>query len=384
MFSAGGFFSDRKIDATLDSSTKNILTLPTTIYHRTTAEIARKNQAESTVAGGHFAFTPFDDVAHLEIGATGYSLNYDRPVIDTLANGFHGQKHSMISAEIRAGLSAISINGEYARMISDAGKADAFAASLVAQPLKFWELSMNYHYLPSNFISPFGSTFGINSATSQNEKALYLGSKFEVLSNKLSLYGAANISESKSMTNGNEKYSDIRAGAKFRMSSIPLRLSAEIRSYGKGPVFSVSNDSLSKNTFRFDVESNVTETMSISFRAEIQRNFSTADSIIKIGYLYGAKLAYVPLADISFSSEISFFSTDSYSSRFYANETDLTGSAPYTALYKSGFRYHLQCSYDPFLSLTISCSLSQTRYATSPGSALGSKTSVGIQCDVAF
>ncbi|MFI5264615.1 MAG: hypothetical protein ACHQM6_08880, partial [Candidatus Kapaibacterium sp.] len=350
----------------------------------TAAEIARKDRAESKVAGGHFAFTPLDDVAHLEIGGSGYILNYDKPVIDTTPNSFHGQKHSMISAEFRGGLSFISVNGELARMISDAGRADAFAASLIALPLSFWELSMNYHYLPANFISPFGGTFGINSASAQNEKAFYLSSKFDILPNKLSLYGSGHFSESEGTGSRSVKYSDLRIGSKYRMSVIPLRLTAEIRSYGKGPIFSVSNDSLSKNTVRFDAETDVTETMSISFRTEIQRNFSETDSVTKIGHLYTVKLTYVPLSDISFSSEISFFNTDSYSSRFYANETDLPGSAPYTALYNNGFRYHLQCSCDPLPALTLSASIAQTRYSTSPSTALGSKTSFGAQCEVAF
>lgn len=162
IFSVSGFFSDRMIDATIDSNT--ITSLYNSGYHRSASELERREQAQTKLSGGHISITPFLDEGLLEIGATGYSLTYDKQVIkDSLSQGFSGKDHAMISAEIRTEFSFFSASGEYARMISDAGNANAFAASLLAAPLPFWEMSLNFRALAVNFISPFGGTFGINS-----------------------------------------------------------------------------------------------------------------------------------------------------------------------------------------------------------------------------
>ena len=374
MLSVSGFFSDRKIDATLDSSMKIITAFPQTGYHRTALELARKDQAQSNVAGGHIALTPLRDTNFLEIGATAYWLNYDKPVAakDSLSLGFSGQKHSMISVEMRSAFSVISWSTEFARMISDAGYANAFAMTLLGSPLKCLELSLNYRDLPEKFISPFGGTFGINSANAQNETGWYLGSKLTAIENALSFFGSANISQSMSRIKSSLHYSDIILGSEYSSRSFPVSLAFQLRSYGKGPVFSLRGDSLSKNSFRLDADADLSKTISLSLRAELQRSYSVADSVAKSGHLVGIGMYYLPLPELSLSSGIAFFQTDSYASRLYSNEADLPGSAAFVALYGIGYRYYLQFSYDLGTrrgGLRLSARIAETRYAPTSGSA---------------
>jgi hypothetical protein len=386
IFSASGFFSDRKIDATLDSSGKTILSFPSSAIHRTAAEIARKNEAQANVAGGHIAITPLQEDNYLEFGATAYTLNYDKPVAakDSVSTGFSGQKHSMLSLETRSAFSKISLSGEFARMFSDAGYGNAFVMTLLGAPMKWLELSLNYRKLPDKFISPFGSTFGINSASAQNETGWYLGTKVTAIPNALTFFGSANIAESASPGNSPMHNSDIILGSEFAPRSFPVSLSFQFRSYGKGPVFSIAGDSLAKNSFRLDVSADLGKTISLSLRAELQHSYSVADSTTKVGHIVEVGIYYLPLPEFSVSSGIAFHETDSYSSRLYSNEADLPGSASYIPLYGSGFRYYLQFAYDIGTALTLSARIAQTQSTPTPTSAEVHKTILSAQFDLAF
>jgi len=375
--SASGFFSDRKIDATVNSDT--ITSLYSNGYHRTTSEIARENQAEARVAGGHISVVPLHEDSYAEFGATGYTLSYDKPVTvkDSTSLGFHGQHHAMFSAETRGVFSFISWNGEYAGMNSDAGKANAFALSAITAPFKFLEISANYHDLPANFISPFGGTFGMNSGTAQNERGLYLGSKFTIAPNTLTLFSSVNFSQS-DKTTGEIRYTDFHIRSAYSFQPLPLRLSAAFQSFSKGHIFQISGDSLSKKSFRFDAEANLSETMSIGLRTEFQRYYSDTT----LGYLIGIRWSYIPLGELSFSSGVSFFDASSYTSRFYSNEDDLPGLSSYLSLYGIGYRYYIGITYEAG-PLSLSGRLGETRYSYE-GRAMQNKAIGGVQCDIAF
>ncbi len=378
MFSAAGFFSDRKIDATVDSN--KITSLSTSIYHRTASELARKDQAESKVTGGHVAITPLSDDRFLEFGTSAYTLNYDKPVIakDSLT-GFSGIQHSMISFDMRGAFSFISWSGEFGRMISDAGRANAFAMSVITAPLKIWEIALNYRNLPVNFISPFGGTFGINSSNAQNETGWYIGSKVFIIPQTFWFFGSANFSKSESTVNGERRYSDIRLGSKFKSLSFPLHLTFQLRSYGKGTAFALVNDTLAKRSFLFDADADLTKMITVSLRAEFQQTPSNQS-----GYLIRTGIKYLPIEELSVASGVSIFRTDSYAVRFYSNEPDLRGSSPFVALYGMGYRYYLQLSYDLSSAFTFSGRIAQTVYAPYAGGVLIHRTTIGAQCDIAF
>jgi hypothetical protein len=383
IISVGGFFSDRNVDATTDSGT--ITSLYSNGYHRTTSELSRKEKVQSKVAGAHISLVPLDDDSYFEIGATGYTLDYDRPVIirDSSLTAFHGQHHSMASVEIRSAFSFFSLSGEYANMISDAGKEHAIVVSSIISPLDFLELSMNYRNLPVNFISPFGSTFGINTNDAQNETGWYIGSTISIIPRCFYLFGSLNIARTQNPGNIDLHYSNIRIGGKYKLLSFPLEFFAEVRSYGKGKIFSIQNDSISKNTFRLVAKSNITKSIRISQRIEFER-YTNQLNIPEDGYLAATKIEYIPFPEISISSGISVFQTDSYSSRFYSNETDLPGSVPFVALYGRGNRYYIQCSYKPLASVELSARAAETQYRVSPANTILHKATVGLQCDVSL
>jgi len=297
----------------------------------------------------------------------------------------------MISADMRSTFSTlISVNGEYARMISDAGKANAFAVSMMIQPIKLIEVSMNYHELPANFISPFGGTFGIHSNVPQNENGFYIGSKFNIIPSIFTISASGNFSSSASepfayKSSSNEvKYSDIRLRSTYALQFIPVRLSVELRSNCTGKVFSISNDSLSKNSLRLDAVATFSETLSASFLSEIQQYFSDATMTIKNGYLYSAKFTYTPLPDIYVSTGLSFSNTDTYSSRFYSNENNLRGAASYEPLYGTAYRYNIMCSYDPSDVVELSVKIAESRSVKSSSIAIVDKTTIGAQVDIVF
>ncbi|MDP4220257.1 MAG: hypothetical protein Q8896_07455 [Bacteroidota bacterium] len=384
IFSLSGFYSERMIDATIDS---NVATsISSTGYHRTAAELARRDALQSTVIGEHFSITPLNSNNYFSIGASGYTLSYNKPImpVDSTSLGFRGMHHSMVSIDMHGILSFLSWSGEYAQMNSDAGKAHALAISLLGAPLEILEISMNYRELPSTFISPFGGTFGINASDVQNETGWYLGSKLTLLPRVLWVYASGNFSRSLSIGTGMLHYSDLRIGGKYSMHSIPLQLLFELRTYGRGMLFSLAGDSLSKTSLRLDADLVVSSSIHLGVREEIEQFISQHDNTKSNGNLIGVKIRYAPIRELTIGSGIIFFHADSYAARFYSNEADFPGAAVFVALYGTGYRYYLQCAGTILNSLVLEARIAETDYASIPGGQRLRKMTAGVQLDLAF
>ena len=74
------FFSDRLIDAAIDSN--EITSLPASGYHRTAAELDKRNTARQTLNGGILSFENFDTSHNgFSAGIAAYRLKFDKPEI---------------------------------------------------------------------------------------------------------------------------------------------------------------------------------------------------------------------------------------------------------------------------------------------------------------
>ncbi|MEP7235662.1 MAG: hypothetical protein ABI778_10230, partial [Ignavibacteriota bacterium] len=339
-----------------------------------------------TVDGGHITYTPIAEKYLLQFGATAYTLTYDKEVYrtDSLSIAFRGQRQTMASIDMHTGISIFSASVEFARMIGDFHSSNALTANLLAAPLPSWEITLNYRNLPQDFVSPFGGTFGLNSSDAQNERGWYLASKMEAIADRLWIYGAANFSTSKNNLRSDVRYTDIIFGSEYHPVSLPVQLILTGRNYSRGPAFTLSDDSLSKRSLRIDMKSEISKTIHLVLRSELQRTYSVTKNVSEGGYLAGLKLRYAPVKGLSVAGGIAYYSTDSYASRFYSNESDLPGSVPFVALYGKGYRYYLVAGYNFLDAATLSARIAESRYAPNSSTAEVQKTIVGMQIDMGF
>ncbi|MEI8134296.1 MAG: hypothetical protein WCH46_04340 [bacterium] len=376
-----GFYSDKEIDAKLDSL-HEITYLSNTGYHRSAVELGRRNTSQTRLLGGNVAFTQSSDNYFLQLGLTGYSLHYENPVLKTDSNGatFFGENHRMISVNVVSVFWQCAFTGELARMISDVGNATAFSTSLLMRPIEQIELALNYRSLPRTYISPFGSTFGINTSDAQNENGWLLGAKIFLIPNACTLYSSMNIARSISPSRNEVQYADNRVGCKYEFATVPVVFSAELRNYGKGPLLSQLPDSISRNSLKLDCGIQFSRNVEVKLRAEFQKYHTEQIFSPQSGSLLGIKTNYFFQDGIRLSTGIAFFRTDSYSSRFYSNESDLPGAIPIVPLSGNGYRYFLLASYVIAERIRLTGRVAQT-HSTPMAS---SNTSIGFQCDLSL
>ena len=168
-----GFYSYRKLDGTVDSS--SVLSFKTDGLHRLVREREKRRQIPMHTFGGnlHGVFGGFSlgaTVVHysfsgLEVqpDAKPYNLHY-----------FRGHQHTNLSVDYKYGNRHFSLYGETA---FSANGAAATLNALQLTPVSYLTLLMMYRYYDKRYQAFFGNAFGQQSAV-QNEQGLYMGLRF--------------------------------------------------------------------------------------------------------------------------------------------------------------------------------------------------------------
>ena len=94
-------------------------------------------------------------------------------------------------------------------------------------------------------------------------------------------------------------------------------------------------------------------------RIEIVKAYPTSISESEKGILIFQDVKYALTSSLSFSGRIVFFQTDSYNSRVYEFENDLTGVMTNPALYGDGMRWYIVAHYNTSFGLSLSMKYSE-------------------------
>lgn len=362
------FYSERPVDATLtDSGT--VSSVSYTGYHRTESELSRRNNINQESFGAHAGFDVLrGEEVYLNISAIGYKASYSKPLVssDTLSTKFIGQDLSMYSVASVLATTSYSIRGEFARSTSDAASASALVVSGMALLFERTEIVLQYRLLPENFISPFGSVFGDNADDAQNESGFYVGVRQRL--GEFTMQGYVDISQRE----------DDQYNASYAPSTHDYRLTLDFTSRTK--VLSIELDSRLRT--REDVardSMNATYLYSATKLSErlIASYYITPELLLRgrVGYIHykerdisddgiavGIQGRYYPILSLMFEAGLGYYSTDSYDSRVYLNESELPGAVSLTSLYGKGSRYYLLSRLIPIEEVTLGIKVSGSVY----------------------
>ncbi|HET9137428.1 MAG TPA: hypothetical protein VFO76_12395 [Candidatus Kapabacteria bacterium] len=378
------FFSDRLIDASVDSS--GITSLPFSNYHRTETELAKRNAARQTMHGAVLSYANFDTSDNgFSIGMAGYRMKFDNPVaMDSNTFHFYGQHHSMLSLFATSVTGNLEASGEYGRTISDMGTASAVAVTAQYDLSPVIRLTANYHNLAPRFYSPFGSTFGLYSDDAQNELGYYLGASYAA-SPYLSFFGFGIFGRNSYPAPEDGLYQrtfDSRIGAKLLLGKQSFEPQMQFLRQWKTDALLV--DSLLE--LKLQPQLLWTYDISSTFKSKVQLKYCwlSNDNSTQQGYMIGIGARYVPIAQLTIGVGMSFYRTDTFNIRFYSSEPDLPNDASYALLYGNGSRYLLTCRYSIFRFLSVAGSISETLYSYPIGAEMAKKTTLGVQCNAGF
>lgn len=367
-FSITPFYSERPVDATLtDSGT--VSSVSYTGYHRTESELARRNSIRQESFGAHAGFDVVrGDASYLHISALGYKSSYSKPLVmgDTLSTKFIGQDLSMYSLGSLYAATSFSLRGEFARSNSDAANASAVVLSGMALPFESTEIVLQYRLLPENFISPFGSVFGDNADDGQNESGFYLGLRQRL--DEFTVQGYVDVSKrqekayDRSYMPSTQDYRltfDYTSRAKLFFLELDSRLRTreDIARDSQNATYLYSGTKLSE---RFIVSYQVISELLL--RGRVGYVHYDEQTISDDGIAIGIQARYYPLLSLMVEAGLGYYSTDSYDSRVYLNESDLPGAVSLTSVYGKGSRYYLLSRFTPLEGITLGVKVSGSVY----------------------
>ncbi|WP_394992239.1 helix-hairpin-helix domain-containing protein [Emticicia sp.] len=340
-------------------------------YHRTEAELARKNQISEQNIGVNATF----QLKNGQIGATILNTQFDAILQRTpyLYNKFEfsGKHNLVVGTNFTYTWQNINFFGEAAHSSSGGvGAIGGFIASLSRQV----EWAVNIRSYDKNFHSFYANAFGENSRTI-NEKGIYMGLKFTPMKGLIfsAFYDRFQFPWLKYLVDS----PSIGFDYLLRMTYQPNKKMLFYTQYheehkGKNLPNNMTVSDVVVNTLR--------QSVLVNFEYSINRTFKSQTRVQMNTFRYASRSTskgYVIMQDIEGSvkrlqlkGRIAFFSTDDYDSRIYAYENDVLYAVSLPAYYGKGFRTYLIARYgiNRNLDLWVRFARTQLNNVTSIGS----------------
>ena len=356
-FSLTAFYSKNKFDASIDSVTGKITSLPVDGFHRTQTEINKRNAAEEKLIGARIDYRNYD---FLQTGILYFKSDISNEFFGSGVYDLRGRIINYTSFYYDLYLNNINVFGELAYDGTSTASLNSFQMYL-GQNFSFITLVRSY---PRNFHSLHGFAFGEKSGVTSNEFGIYSGIKWKLPIGILNLYydqfkfPFATYSNPLPTT-GEELLADL--------SSKPfLRVETRIRyKYKNKEVRIVQNNSDKlakrlKQLARFEVIYYPFRQLRLKGRFEFNSYRIVENDTSEKGYLLFQDVRFTPNSLLNIFARISIFKTDSFNSAIYEYENDLFGVLTNRALFGEGIRWYLIVRYKPIAQFAISFKYSET------------------------
>ncbi|HET8865209.1 MAG TPA: helix-hairpin-helix domain-containing protein [Gracilimonas sp.] len=366
-------------------------------FHRTINEKERKNNIDQMTAGGRIRV----DTRFGLIGATGYYNTFSSYVAQgtSLSNkfDFEGSENSVLGVDYRGLLGSAFLFGEFAR--SENGGFGAVGG--IETPVgDNTDLSISYRNYRRDFQSFFASGFGERSSDPQNEEGFYVGLRHDV-NEKVVLSGyfdqyyfASPIFGTTQATGGFDMLGLMEVFFNSNLN-IYLLFRNETKDEEYEVINEMGNEELKmgqekRSSIRANFEYWVSPAVRLRCRVEFVRN-QEAGGNLESGFLMYQDLRLQPTSRLRFDGRISFFDTDSYTTRVYQFESDLLYVMSNTVLYDRGQRAYVTIKYDAadFLDVWFKYGITIFEDTQTLGSGLSeiqgnTRNSIGFQARLQF
>ena len=362
------FCSSKKRDAnitdTLSSGTISFSSFQESGYHRTTSEIADEKSVRETAFGGNLHFRN----NWLKVGTTLAHYQLDKFWLkgEELKDIYDFEGTSMLNwgVDYTATLNRIQLFGETAL-----GNQDwATLNGILYNMNKFASFSLLYRNFQTGYFSMHSAAFSEGSDNS-NEEAMYAGTVIHPFRNwQVSAYAdfyrfpwLRYRVNSPSAGSDYLMQVDYSAGRKAKMF-VRLRFenNPENEAGTSQPIPVVY--SLKRTGLRYHISLSVTEQLALQNRIELIRVRSVHNENDN-GIMVYQDIEYHPArVPLTLNFRFAWFDTDSYESRIYAYEQDMTSGFSFSPLYSQGYRTYFLLRYDIGKFLSCRLRFSQSNY----------------------
>jgi hypothetical protein len=356
------FYSSAKNDAIVDSLNP-VGSIIQSGYHRTEAEIRKKNTLNETIIGGKLNYK----INSIILGLNFYTNKFNIPVNLNGYYSFKGDESNIISFDYKAQLEKLCLFGEIAR--SSFNSIALFTGSIIEVTEKI-NFSLLYRNYPENFINLHASGFGLGET--RNEEGVYFGLYFFPLRFlKINAYYDIYRQPYRTYFNplptaGKECLVNTEIEY-FKGHRLILKYQNE-RNEGTGifkDIFERDVDKTikkEKQNLRLEMSSLVNKNIRLRGRVEITNINYYDEHRSEKGILIFSDILFKPFEGLSFSARMIFFESDSYYSRIYEYESEIDGIYNNISLSGKGERMYFIINYNPDEMINLSFKYSYTYY----------------------
>lgn len=354
-FNLNSFFSSKQLDGSIDPATNKITSIRIDGFHRNANEISHKKIINEKIFGISAGYT-FGDIGSL--GFLYYRSVYGNEFQHESALDPSGSKFDYASSSYNFLLNKLTFSGE----TSSNMKSLATINSLEFSVNKNFTLLFSYRNYSKYYWSLHANSFGERDGT-QNEIGVYYGLKLRTNYGTIYFYYDQfqypfTSDKIPFSSNGNEflLYYTVKP---FINSEFRLRYTNQNKDAS-----SIVNDQYGlikkrSESIRVELIYKVSKYIQLRSRANLVGVHTSSRSNSEKGFLLFQDLKYSPIPALNFSARFVFFRTDSYDSRVYEFENDLTGVMTNPALYGEGTRFYLLFQYKTAIGLLFSAKYSE-------------------------
>lgn len=349
------FFSSNQKDASIDSLSGRITSLSLDGLHRTKLELSKENSINEFVFGTSI---DFNSIPGTKLGILYYQTKYSSPFEMDNPLKSAGNRFEFLSGSHSVFLNDLYLCGEVAYNMSSI----ASIHNLIFSPDRNLSLLFSFRNFPHNYINLHASSFG-EKGTAQNEVGFYTGIRLRTE------YGTFNIyydqfkfpiaSSSYSFSSTGNDFLFYYTNKIFRNTEIRLKYKNETKE-----IIEIIDDETglvkrSQQNYRAELNFVPSDFIQMRTRFELVHLTKTTQQPMEKGFLLFQELKYEPFNKLIIYGRIIFFSTDSYDSRIYEFENDLTGVMTNPALYGEGIRWYLMVRYTVTMGMNLSLKYSE-------------------------
>lgn len=365
-----GFFSYRKIDATLnaDSTISSILT---SNYHRTPLEMGKKNNSALMAMGAHLSYerrqwgvgiSTLYSWLNRELNPTYSKSGEIKP--SQLYRQFypHGNRFWNISSDYHYRYRDLRLNGETAI------DKDFHLATINTIT---WRTSSNLtlmavqRYYTYQYNALFGSSFS-DGGSVKNESGLYIGARWDI-SPSIVIEGYTDIAYfpwyKYLVSSSSYSWDNSITGTWNKNSSWSFSLRYRIKMKQRDKT--TKNESQEKALLtKYDHRLRLLAIYNKerwSLRTQVEGCSLSFDETKK-GYIIAQSASYKPTSTLEIYANAAWFNTDDYDSRLYSYERGMRYSFGSTSYYGKGIHAALMLKYQLVSRLTLQGKVGHTRY----------------------
>lgn len=354
-FNLSSFFSSRQLDGSIDPVTNQITSIRLDGFHRNTNEIAHKRIISEKLFGISADYTLG------EIGSLGllyYNSAYGNDFQKESLLDPKGNRFDYFSTSYNFIANKLTFSGETSYNM----KSFATINSVEFSVNKNFTLLFSYRNYPKNYWGLHTNGFGEKDGT-QNEIGFYSGLKLRTDYGTIYFYYDQfkypfTSDRIPFASNGNEflVYYTVKpfANTEFRLRYTNQNKDASTIVNDEYGLIKKKSESI-----RGELTYKVSKYIQLRSRINMVGISPSSNSSSEKGFLIFQDLKYSPIPSLNLAARIVFFRTDSYDSRVYEFENDLTGVMTNPPLYGEGTRWYLFAQYKTSLGLTLSMKYSE-------------------------